>query len=82
MVTNHLVEGIERGKILGACLDVLEYEKTSFENLFENKNLPAAFEYLIHSDQVLLSSTHCGMDSGNKRKLAQTCVEKIASLFF
>jgi D-3-phosphoglycerate dehydrogenase len=29
--TRHLVEGIKSGKILGACLDVLEYEESSFE---------------------------------------------------
>ena len=34
VVTKDLVSGIEKGKILGAGLDVLEYEKSSFENLF------------------------------------------------
>lgn len=82
VVTDHLVEALEQGKILGACLDVLEYEKNSFENLFENKNLPAAFEYLIRSDQVLLSPHVAGWTVESKEKLAQTCVEKIASLFF
>ncbi len=32
--TEDLVEALKSGKILGACLDVLEYEKASFENLF------------------------------------------------
>ncbi|PID67902.1 MAG: hydroxyacid dehydrogenase [Flavobacteriia bacterium] len=32
--TTALVEGLKNGKILGAGLDVLEYEKTSFEQLF------------------------------------------------
>ena len=31
--TSDLVKNIESGKILGACLDVLEFESTSFENL-------------------------------------------------
>jgi D-3-phosphoglycerate dehydrogenase len=31
--TKALVQAIEAGKVLGACLDVLEYEKSSFENL-------------------------------------------------
>ena len=34
VVTNDLVEGLISKKVLGACLDVLEYEKLSFENLF------------------------------------------------
>lgn len=82
VVTDHLVEALKSGKILGACLDVLEYEKGSFENLFENKNLPAAFEYLIQSDQVLLSPHIAGWTEESKVKLAQTCVDKVAALFF
>ena len=31
--TKDLVSALEKGKIKGACLDVLEYEKTSFEDL-------------------------------------------------
>src|SRR5690606_34089442 len=34
VVTQDLVEALQSGKVLGAGLDVLEYEKTSFENLF------------------------------------------------
>ena len=38
--------------MLGACLDVLEYEKASFEKL-KTVDLPPAFQYLIQSDQVV-----------------------------
>ena len=82
VVTDHLVQAMQMGKILGACLDVLEYEKGSFENLFENKTLPPAFEYLIHSDDVLLSPHVAGWTVESKIKLAQTCVDKVAALFF
>ena len=82
VVTDHLVQAMQMGKILGACLDVLEYEKSSFENLFENKTLPAAFEYLINSDQVLLSPHVAGWTVESKIKLAQTCVDKVAAIFF
>src|SRR5690606_23664421 len=34
LVTGHLVKALKEGKVLGAGLDVLEYEKTSFEDLF------------------------------------------------
>lgn len=82
VVTNHLVEALISKKILGACLDVLEYEKLSFENLFENENFPEAFDYLIHAENVLLSPHIAGWTVESKIKLAQTIVDKINTLFF
>lgn len=82
VVTNDLVEGLINKKVLGACLDVLEYEKLSFENLFENERLPEAFEYLIHADNVLLSPHIAGWTVESKIKLAQTIVDKVEKIFF
>ncbi len=82
VVTDHLVEALQMGKIIGAGLDVLEYEKSSFENLFENKSFPEAFNYLINSDQVLLSPHVAGWTIESNIKLAQTCVDKVAAKFF
>jgi len=81
IVTNDLVEAIKDDKILGACLDVLEYEKTSFENFFSNKNLPEAFQYLINSDKVVLSPHVAGWTIESKFKLADIIVQKIAVNF-
>jgi len=80
VVTSDLVKGLESGKVLGAGLDVLEYEKTSFENLFENDTLPEAFNYLIQADNVLLSPHVAGWTVESKIKLAQTIVDKILSM--
>lgn len=82
VITNDLVEGLINKKILGACLDVLEYEKLSFENLFENESLPEAFEYLIHANNVLLSPHIAGWTVESKIKLAQTIVDKVEKIFF
>lgn len=82
VVTNDLVAALKCGKILGACLDVLEYEKLSFENLFENETLPPAFNYLINTDKVLLSPHIAGWTVESKIKLAQTIVDKVAAQFF
>jgi phosphoglycerate dehydrogenase-like enzyme/predicted enzyme related to lactoylglutathione lyase len=82
VVTDHLVEAMMMGKVEGACLDVLEYEKGSFENLFENKTLPPAFQFLIESENVLLSPHVAGWTIESHEKLAQTCVDKVASKFF
>lgn len=82
VVTDDLVKALKSRKILGAGLDVLEYEKTSFENLFENKNLPKAFDYLIHADNILLTPHIAGWTVESKRKLAQTILNKIKLLNF
>lgn len=80
--TTDLVDALKKGKILGACLDVLEYEKSSFENFFENENLPDAFQYLIQSDKVLLSPHVAGWTVESYLKLAETIADKIEAIYF
>jgi D-3-phosphoglycerate dehydrogenase len=75
--TDDLVEALKNNKILGVCLDVLEYEKLSFENFFTEKNLPEAFKYLIQSDKVLLTPHVAGWTVESKYKLAKTIADKI-----
>ena len=82
VVTKDLVSALKNGKIAGAGLDVLEYEKSSFENLFLDGNLPEAFQYLISSDKVLLSPHVAGWTIESKEKLAQTIVDKVQLHFF
>lgn len=82
VVTAALVTALKTGKIRGAGLDVLEYEKSSFENLFTSaKKIPAAFQYLIEADNVLLSPHVAGWTMESKVKLAQTIVDKIKANF-
>lgn len=81
VVTKDLVDALKSGKILGAGLDVLEYEKSSFENLFSDNKMPEAFEYLINSDRVILSPHVAGWTIESKERLAQTIVNKIKSKF-
>ena len=81
IVTNDLVKALNNGKVLGAALDVLEYEKLSFESLFDN-DLPTAFKYLLNSKNVLLSPHIEGWTVESKEKLAQVIVNKIKAKFF
>ena len=81
VVTDDLVDALKNGKIPGACLDVLEYEKASFENFFSDKNMPEAFRYLIKSDKVLMSPHVAGWTVESKQKLAQTIIDKVSLLF-
>ncbi|WP_055436014.1 2-hydroxyacid dehydrogenase [Lacinutrix algicola] len=80
--TSALVSALKKGKILGAGLDVLEYEKASFENLFSDGNMPEAFQYLIQSENVLLSPHVAGWTIESKEKLAQTIVDKVKANFY
>jgi len=81
VVTQDLVNALKAEKILGAGLDVLEYEKSSFENLFASDNMPKAFQYLIKSENVLLSPHVAGWTIESNIKLAQTIVDKIKAKF-
>jgi len=80
VVTDDLVTALQSGKILGAGLDVLEYEKLSFETLFEDQK-PKAFEYLLQAENVLLTPHIAGWTVESKEKLAQTIVDKILKLY-
>ena len=81
VVTQDLVEALQSGKILGAGLDVLEYEKASFETLFQENNLPAAFQYLAKANNVLLTPHIAGWTFESHQKLAQVIVDKIKKLY-
>lgn len=81
IVTSDLVSALKSGKVLGAGLDVLEYEKSSFENLFSDESMPDAFRYLICSEKVLLSPHVAGWTAESKEKLAQIIVDKIKAKF-
>lgn len=78
VVTADLVTALKSGKILGAGLDVLEYEKSSFENLFTDAHeLPEEMQYLMQANNVILSPHVAGWTIESKEKLAQTIIDKI-----
>lgn len=81
VVTEDLVAALKSGKILGAGLDVLEYEKSSFENMFKDNELPDAFNYLVKAENVILSPHVAGWTVESYEKLAQTIVDKIKTKF-
>lgn len=74
--TSDLVDALESKKILGACLDVLEYESLSFENL-KAEELPEAFQYLKQSKQVILSPHVAGWTVESYYKLSSVLADKI-----
>ncbi|AZQ43492.1 2-hydroxyacid dehydrogenase [Nonlabens ponticola] len=77
VVTADLVAALENGKILGAGLDVLEYEKSSFENMFDEHQMPEDFKKLLAMDQVILSPHVAGWTVESKKLLAQVIANKM-----
>ena len=74
--TADLIKNLASGKVLGACLDVLEYESVSFENI-NTQNVPEPFRYLIQSDKVILSPHIAGWTAESNEKIARVLAEKI-----
>ena len=78
--TSDLVDGLREGKILGAGLDVLEYEKKSFEklsgNLIEDENL----QFLKNSKNVILTPHIAGWTNESKIELVKIALKKIKKL--
>ena len=82
VVADDLVAGLKSKKVLGAGLDVLEYETRSFSSIFNEEELPPALQYLIEAENVLLSPHVAGWTRESHIKLATTIVEKVKKLFF
>jgi len=78
--TSDLVASMKSGKVTGACLDVIEYEDASFEkfDLNQLKGSDAAdWNYLVHSDNTVLSPHIAGWTHESNRKMAGILFEKI-----
>jgi phosphoglycerate dehydrogenase-like enzyme len=81
IVTADLVAALQSRKVLGAGLDVLEYEKLSFETLFQEATTPEAFQYLLNAKNVILSPHIAGWTVESHERLAQVIVDKIKALY-
>ena len=74
--TKALVQGLKDKKILGAGLDVLEYESSSFEDIFQN-DLPEDFQYLLNSKRTILSPHIAGWTQESNYLLSHYLLQKI-----
>ena len=74
--TSALVDALKSGKVKGACLDVLEYEGLSFENILENKD-NNDFNYLINSEKVVLTPHIAGWTQESNKKMSIVLAQKI-----
>ena len=75
--TSDLILGIKTGKILGACLDVIENESSSFENFNQDSYL----DFLKKSEKVILTPHVAGWTFESKLKLSKIILKKIKDLY-
>ncbi|MCB0705687.1 MAG: hydroxyacid dehydrogenase [Saprospiraceae bacterium] len=79
--TTALVDGLKSGKVLGAGLDVIEYEELSFNALkLAGADVPAPLSWLRSSDQVVLAPHIAGWSFESKRKHGEVLAAKIIAL--
>jgi D-3-phosphoglycerate dehydrogenase len=81
VVTADLVLALKSGKILGAGLDVIEYENSSFETL-NGEQLPKSYKDLLEFDNVSLTPHIAGWTFESQQRLAQVIVDKIKEKYF
>ena len=67
---------LKNKKITGCCLDVLDFEDISFENIKKNKD----FDFLKNSNNVILTPHIAGWTIESKLKLSKVIIEKIKEL--
>lgn len=75
-----LVKGLINKTILGACLDVLEYETKSFETI-NAAGLPEDFKHLVKAENVILSPHVAGWTTESYIKLSSFLADKIEKEF-
>lgn len=72
-----LVNALDAGNVIGACLDVLEVESSSFETLDNNPY----FQELVKRNNVLLSPHVAGWTHESYVKLSTFLADKVETLF-
>lgn len=78
--TSDFIKGLKSKKIQGACLDVLVYEKATFENTFSEK-IDSDFQYLLSCKNILFSPHVAGWTYESYEKLSTVLADKIECFF-
>lgn len=71
--TADLIDNIKDDRVLGACLDVMENEKIDLFSDIER----ARFDYLLHSDRVILTPHIAGYTHEAAYKMAHITLKKL-----
>jgi D-3-phosphoglycerate dehydrogenase len=78
--TASIVRALKSGRLAGAALDVLEYEQHSFESIGVSQ-LPDDLEYLVASDNCILTPHIAGWTMESNQKMAEILTEKILGTY-
>ena len=78
--TEALVRQLQSGQVIGAALDVLEYEEQAF-NVLELETLPEPFQYLRKASNVILTPHTAGLSHEVMEAHAKVLVKKITDVF-
>ena len=78
--TAALVRGLKSGKVLGAVLDVIEYEDLLTESFDESK-ADENFRFLCQQSNVILTPHIAGVTVESRFKLADVLADKIINAF-
>jgi D-3-phosphoglycerate dehydrogenase len=74
-----LLKAIDEGKVLGACLDVLEFENTAFEGL-QKQSDQSVFKALLNNEKVLITPHIAGWSHESNIKIADVLFKKIQQI--
>jgi D-3-phosphoglycerate dehydrogenase / 2-oxoglutarate reductase len=78
--TEALYQAVVAGKVQGACVDVLEYEKASLEGL-EISKLPISLKALFESNKIVFTPHVAGWTEESYYKLSDVLADKILGGF-
>lgn len=78
--TEALMEGIRNGRIRGACLDVLEFERSDFSGMDEDR-IPGTVRELLADHRVLYSPHVAGSSTDSPKRIARVLARKILEAF-
>ena len=81
VVLKDLLKCLENGKILGAALDVIEFESSSFSSIFYDEKNSRIINELANMDNVILSPHVAGSTNESYRKLSEVILRKILCEF-
>ena len=76
--TQDLYQNLLSQKLSGACLDVIEYEEQSFENI---SSFPQVFRDLLVLPQVIFTPHIAGWSEQSFYKMGQVMLEKVMTIY-